>query len=76
MHNKRLILPRIKKEKGERGKKVPNPTLHIPEMPSELSALEGFLIREDYETPFCPPAFVMYIYNSFLFVQIRHALSP
>ena len=47
-----------------------------PEMPSELSALEGFLILQDYETPFCPPAFAMYIYNSFLFVQISLALSP
>lgn len=44
-------------------------------MPSELSALEGFLILQDDENPFCPPALVMYIYNSFLFVQISPALS-
>lgn len=45
-------------------------------MPSELSALQGFLALQDDETPFCPPAFVMYIYNSSLFVQISLALSP
>lgn len=45
-------------------------------MNSELSALEGFLILQDYEAPFCPPASVMYIYNPFLFVQINLALSP
>lgn len=48
---------------------------YIPQMSPQKSAVLDFLILSDYETPFCSQNFMMYIYNSFLFVEIRPALS-